>query len=379
MVTRFILSDGTFIYASFLSAEDRTALKQKLDTGVTMRCGCRVDEKLEYGISADKRIYPLHQGYAHAKFCSRAVTDNEKRTSPIVYDDDGTSTVYLTFNALNFYYPKSGEDVPEEVNPAKPEKVVAKVIGKDSESKAAPKSNLRYMVSEINRDTYSERVMQGKQATLSEEYFCNTLSARTRRIYLKGINVSLGSLRLEENNIAFVYNKVKSIDDEKGRVILSGSNGKDYSRLVPKITLEKAQVQFEKLYGLSIGEAMDQGHSVFASGFAYRKLSRKGEPYNLFGRVCFFIVNQNGIYCNSLKEVEVLNTVLAFGKTCGGTFLFPDDPDAEYFGIFRVNAQNKEGRIYLGAIPSSENGAAISAEDGLSRERLEEFVMKLCF
>lgn len=382
MVTRFILSDGSVLYPNFLSLEERQVLRERMETErLRMRCGCRDDEMLLYGVSSDYRLYPLHQGYEHATFCSRF--QGGERTTPFLYEDDGKTTVFLTFDPKVFT-PASTRPTPERqdgaedyVNEMDDDTVSLPESGEGRKKEMLPCCNLRQLILQINRDTYSERVMNGKNGTLSEEYFKTAVLARCKNVYPSGMGKSLRALSLEDDRVCFIYGKVANC--EGAAVFIYGSEGRTYRRFVPEDVMRRAQSAFEKAYGASIASCIEEGISVYVSGFVYKKISRKGQKYTCFGRPNFFIVNKNGLMCESMLEMKVLDKVLSYTKKCGGTFLFPDSDKAEHFGVFRINAQRKEGRIYLKKAPLSYNGAALCLNAEPGDNELENFVEKICF
>lgn len=377
MITRLLLSDGSFVYPNFLSDEERQALSTKLGSeNLTMQCGCRTDSALLYGISKDLRIYPLHNGYEHAKWCSRAVT--EERTSSFVYDDEGKATCFLTFNPRNFSVPKTAEEVDEEeegyVNETD-DFTTALPAGKKKKKDILPRSNLRKMILIINRDTYTERVISSKAAVLSEDYFTSAVLARCKKIYPNGASTSLRAMSLETDHVSFIYGKVENC--EESAVYIRGSSGSSYRRFVPAPTMQAAQQKFFSAYGCSVEECMKQ-NSVYVSGFAYKKLSKTGNVYTCFGRLCFFVVTRNGIFAETLLEKDVLEAIFWGAKKCGGVFLFPDSESDPCFGILRITKQGKEGKIYLNKKPKSDE-VALCLTEAPTEQQIREFAEKLCF
>lgn len=382
MVTRFILSDGNVLYPNFLSQEEREILRGRMETErLRMRCGCRDDVMLLYGVSSDNRIYPLHQGYEHATFCSRHQT--EERNTPFLYEEDGKTTVFLTFNPKVFTpaYAKTEQErldnAADYVNEQDDDTVSLPESGEGRKKEMLPCCNLWQLVLQINRDTYSERIMNGKSGTLSEDYFKTAVLARCKKVFPSGMSKSLRALSLEEDHVSFVYGKVSKC--EEAAVFIFGTEGRAYRRFVPEDVMIRAHKAFEKAYGMSIAACMEEGISVYVSGFVYKKVSRKGQIYTCFGRPVFFIVNKNGLMCESMLERDVLDKVLSHTRKCGGTFIFPDSDKAEHFGVLRIATQRKEGRIYLRKAPLSYEGAVLCLSAPPEDDELDNFVEKICF
>lgn len=382
MITRFILSNGSVCYSNFLSESERVQLKALLEQGhLSMRCGCRDDVELFYGISADYRIYPLHNGYEHSVWCSRRQA--EERTSAIVYDaDSNSSTVFLSFDAKVFspartQYVERDETAEEYVNETDDLTVAVPDAVKRKRKDMLPRCNLRQMVSIINRDTYSERLMRGKYAVLSEDYFKNALLARCKTIYLNGFGKSLRALSLEEDHVAFVYGKVEKC--EETAVYIYGSEGSVYRRFVPDGIMNRAMDEFHDLYGMSVEECIGSEYSVYVAGFVYKKVSRAGNVYTCFGRPCFFLTTRNGIYAGSMIELATLENVFSFMQTHAVKFLFPDTEQANHFGVLRVEKQGKEGRIYINCAPAKKEGAVLCLSEPPTEAQLEKFFEDICF
>lgn len=383
MITRLILSDGGFVYPNFLSEEERTALRDRMEKeNLTMRCGCRMDrEDLLYGISKDLKIYPLHNSYEHARWCSRAQQDTE-RNSSFVYDESGKSTVFLSFNPRNFSAPsaKQEEETDEDAEYVNEwdEMTTELPKGKKRKKELLPRSNLRQMIATLNHDTYSERLMNGKAAVLSEDYFTTAVLARCKRVYPSGSGKSLRALSLEEDRYYFIYGKVVGV--ENNGVYLKSSDGGSYRRFVPVNIMNSAANKFFTAYGATIDECLQAKHSVYVAGFAYKRLSREGKIYTCFGRLTFFIVTKNGIFANNMLEKETLEVVMSEAKKYGGVFLFPDSENVPYFGIMRITNQGKEGRIYLGKAPTDAgNEPVLCLSESPTEDDIRKFAEDICF
>lgn len=380
MVTRLLLSDGGAVYPDFLSKEDRNSLRSRIEQeSLTMRCSCCPEAELFYGISVDYRIIPLHKHYEHKTWCSRYQGDTRMVAS--TYDEDGNNTIYLKFNPNNFTIPKEKEEKKEEVAESPDNEKEDGTVDVPSEREGKKKEklpvfSLRQMVRSINRDTYSERLILGKKALLSEEYFWNAVLGHLKKVYISGMERSLRDLSLEENQMCFFYGKLDRVEEKA--IYMVGGNGV-YRRFIFEKILVKAQDEFYKAYGKSVEECISEGQ-VYAAGFAYKRINSLGKAYICVGRVCFFIVSRNGLYVDSMFENDVLNSLLPFTLRCGGVFMFPDSDQAPYFGIFRIPAQGKEGYIYLNCNNGTDGaGINLCLTDVPEEEELREFVNSICF
>ena len=380
MVTRLLLSDGEAVYPDFLSKDDRNALRYRIEKdSLIMRCSCCPEADLFYGISVDCRIIPLHKHYEHKTWCSRYQGD--KRMVASTYDEDGNNTIYLKFNPNNFTIPKEKEEKKEEVTESPDNEKEDSTVDVPSEragkkKEKLPVFSLRQMVRSINRDTYSERLILGKKALLSEDYFRNAVMAHLKKVYISGMERSLRDLSLEENQMCFFYGKLAKVEEKA--IYMVGGNGV-YRRFVFNKILDKAQDEFYKTYGESVEDCISE-RSVYAAGFAYKRINSLGKAYTCVGRVCFFMVSQNGLYVDSIFESDVLNRILSYTSRCGGVFMFPDSDQAPYYGIFRIPAQGKEGYIYLRSEKGvCDAGINLCLAEIPTDDELREFIHNICF
>lgn len=377
-MTRLILSTGEAIYPNFLSKEGRIQLENRMKAqGLTMRCACRMDLELFYGISLDYRIYPLHKNYEHAQWCSRNSSD--KRNSACTYEDDGTATMFLKFNPLSFSPPKEEKrknEVTEEENGTTDEEVVGtesnqKENNPAQEKERLPDYSLRSMIKNINHDTYAYRMMSGKFAYLTEQYFLNAIIGRLKNIYIHGIDKSLRELNIHTDGTAFFYSKVIEIKEKN--LILYGSE-KPYSRFVLSSVLEKAIADFVKRYGVEPQQYLKE-RTLMAAGFLYKRRNKFGKEYICIGRLCLFAITRNGLYADTLLERDVVEGLMIYAKYQEGQFLYPDTEDTAVNGILRFPRLNKEGYLYLYHKPREAQTPFLSCNGAIpSKEVVEEFI-----
>ena len=320
-----VLSDYTNVYPCYMDKPAKLALKQRLEREkLSMYCGCSIfsPEKLEYGVSTDGKVYPLHQGYEHSAVCARA--GGEKRKTSFVTKEDGTATAFLNFNIREFSVPQIVDETEEMEEAQIPELEEPLEAGENEEAEETekdpvksdkeekePLDSLGKFILQLNNDTIKERIMAGK-SLLSADYFLNALGARCKKIYIDGINKSLRELTLDEDAMQFFYQPLTGIEiDDRINLVLQGWKS-PYRAFVFEGTFKKEQKIFEKRYGISLQEALAGKFKVMAAGFRYLRLSRRETLYKVVGRLHFFLVNENGLYCRSMDELEELNAISAY-------------------------------------------------------------------
>lgn len=318
----FVTSDRVNCYPAYMDREMRLALRQKMkDENLALYCGCSYYSpvKLEYGISVDGKIYPLHQGYEHSSQCVRS--NLEKRNSAYIVQEDGTAKVFLGFNVDTFSIPAnnvtgdaytSKEDTALETTEdgREEEKIREREI---NERETEPKDTLASFILELNNDTYHERITAGK-GMISADFFLRAVYARLKKVYIDGRQKSIRDLNINDDSLQFFYLPLAGIDMSLGtRVIFRGFK-EDFSVFSFERTIEKERKNFKNQYGIDVEEALIK-YNVMAAGFIYLRISKRQKLYRVIGRVHFFIVNENGLYCRDLTEIEELDAVSVYLKT----------------------------------------------------------------
>lgn len=326
LYNNMLLSDHTVIFPAYLDKAARMALRERmLAEKLTISCGCAVfsEAKLPYTISADGRFIPLHQGYEHSPLCARGNTGG-KRKSSYQASDDGTAKAFLDFDIRSFKVPKVKDEetdkedaapptpAPDEETEVKEEKSKAPTEKKEKKPKEEkePLDSLSQFILNLNNDTYKERITAGK-GLLSADYFLPAVKARLKKVYIAGTEKPLKELSLESDYMSFFYEPLVDIQtSERNAIILKGWKN-NYSLFLFEGTLKKELQLFEKRYGISVQEAL-QKYNVMAAGFIYLQISRKNKIYKVVGRLHIFVVNDNGLYCRDIEELEELNNISAF-------------------------------------------------------------------
>lgn len=316
--SKFILNEETEIYPGYLDQDKRKELKNKYANKTDfMKCGCKPNENLFYGISEDLRIYPKHNNYVHEMSCCRYKDSSgkQKRQSGyIINDQDGEVTAFLKFDPRTFSLKSDSEkeqdnEVPEELNAENKDEFEEILIEKDNTSPAPeekePELSLSELVRSINVDTYTEKIMNNKNID-SKENFSKSVYFRMKKIKIPRMKKTLGDMTLEKNGVRFFYLPVTEINiEELGTVkrcyVKTVVDGKEYSNFVYPDILEKAIKDYEKRYGETPGQ-----NSMIA-GFQYLKKGKNKKPYRVLGRIHFFQTSNTGIYCRNTSEQSIYN------------------------------------------------------------------------
>ena len=148
--------------------------------------------------------------------------------------------------------------------------------------------------------------MAGK-GLLSADYFLPAVQSRLKKVYVEGANKPLRELTLEKDAMSFFYQPLAAVNTEKNLITLQGWKS-NFSIFLFEATLKKELELFQKRYGIALEEALEK-YRVMAAGFIYLRLSRQEKVYKVVGRLHIFIVNENGLYCRYLAEVDELNAV----------------------------------------------------------------------
>jgi hypothetical protein len=366
MATRMKLSDGTFIYPSYYTRDERYALKRRIDSGsVRMYCGCRSDVRLEYRISADMRFIPAHLGYEHLPGCDRY--DIYKRTSAYISTEYGDVKAYLSFDYRSFSFGRDSEEedtdkkLAESPKPADEheqengkEQPAAEKKEKRKKDKP-PALNLDCFVREVNHDAYLSRIKDGKYAYLSREYYRNAVVGRLKHIRLNGVGKTLAELNINTDKVSFIYAAISGHTDSS---LSFTASDKQYSIFVPENVLKKAENRFTMRYGLNIDDCLSDNAEVMAAGFLYKRVSRKGTEYRCIGRLTLFLSNRYGIYSSDISQLKLYDVIMDYCRKTGALFLFPDDGAAPYEGI--ISYRGVETAVYAGERPPGY-------QDGCSR------------
>lgn len=308
---RFITSDGRSIIPGYFTKEEREILREDMKSkGISLYCGCRSDNSLEYYISSDLKFYPAHHGYIHAKGCLRGMTISELRKDSgyLSNDDNDMIMAFLKFNPATFSVPFDHKNAGTSVSLPDVEEEQKDIM-----------LSLGDFVRAVNRDTFCERAYQNK-APLSKEYFLNYLKGRLRHICLHNMQKPLLSYNLKEDRMQFFYAPFAGVEIEQKedrkivKIKTKTTEDKVYTTFVPTKIWEKEVEKFFKRYGVNPELENTGSYSIYAAGFLYRMKSRKNpeNEYTAVGRLHLFMVSEHGIYCGSMEERETLNWVAEF-------------------------------------------------------------------
>ena len=312
----FVTSDRVNRYPAYMDKEMRLVLRQKMqEENLSMYCSCSFYSplKLAYGISVDGKIYPLHQGYEHHAQCVRNISPN-KRSSAYMVQEDGSAKAYMSFRLENFTVPTSKK---KETKAGEGSSKIADTDEEETNKKDGkePTNTLAKFILALNTDTYHERLTNGK-GLISADYFLSAIHARLKKTYIDGYEKPLRDMALKEDNLQFFYQPLLAVSEDGNRIVLKGYN-KDFSHFIYYATLAKEKLLFQEKYGITVEEALqeEKRYHVMAAGFLYLRTSRSDKQYKAIGRIHLFLVNENGLYCRDMDEVEELNAVSFYLKT----------------------------------------------------------------
>lgn len=352
--TKFILKNGKEIYPGYLDSEKRAAMKGMYgDAREYMRCGCRSDIQLYYRISEKLSIYPEHNDYKHDKNCSRYRTPDgkqERQTAYVVSEEDGEVTAYLKFNPKNLNVSEEEEtdqcnDVSEE---EEQEEENIEIEGESSESqpkeKKEPKLSLPSLIRCINVDTFSERVLSGKDV-ISKEQFSKLVYFRMSKVKINGMKKKLGELTLENDGVRFFYSPFAGCEIQEGKGVKKcyiktvAPSGEIFRNFTFAEIYEKAYKDFVKRYG------MEPNENTMISGFQYYMKPRKGIKYKLLGRIHLFQVSDCGLYARSELERETFDSILQMTKETKAVKFWIPAEDEGIGGIIESETVKKKTLI----------------------------------
>lgn len=326
--TKFILKNGQFLYPGYFSKENRAKLRERYkNEREFMKCGCRPEAELFYRISEDGKIYPEHNNYEHENTCSRYkdANGNTIHKNPYSIDEEtGDVTAILKFNPKNFSVSQESgltddcqDSDTEKVSDEETEDEELIIEGEKSESKPNEekdeKLSLENFIRKINIDSFSERVLNGKDI-FSKTDFQKFVYGRMHKINVPPMRKSLADLSLEKDGVRFFYLPVKEIciDDSAGynrcSIKTVFPDGKTYSNFIYEKTLANEIKKFSKKYGIN-PQNVD---NLMIAGFQYLKKTKSGstkKSYRVLGRIHLFLCSDSGIYCRTNTEQEIFNAL----------------------------------------------------------------------
>ena len=316
MYDYLITEDGSVVYPSYLDKEDRQELRNRMgENKEYMYCSCSLKDKLYYRISVDLKIIPCHQNYVHQEGCCRGM-DKLRYSSFIKSDEGDTSTAFLKFNPAKFnvsFVSEESEDVEsddedtletdEDNNLPKVSEKKETLPGEYKE----PYSSLRTFVKQINYDTYMERLIKGKKTLASNDYFISAVYSHLQNVKISPMKKSVKDLDMKKDGYKFFYAPLTDYvcTDEEFSVTLKYFD-KEYKYFMFPGNMRSALKQYKKYYG----EYPDvKSGCVMAAGFIYQRMSRYKKPYKTPGRIVFFDVSKQGVFCLNNVFRESYNTI----------------------------------------------------------------------
>jgi len=348
---KLILSNGSHIYPCYMDSDNRQKMKNEYQNVQNfMRCGCRPDANLYYGISEELRIYPLHHNYKHDKYCCRFRDESgntERQTAYVVSEDDGEVVAYTSFNPLNFDV-NEAEEIEEQNNvlpEEQPENVEEIIVGKEDattvKEKKEPKLSLSGLIRSINIDCFTEKVLNNQKVT-SPGKFAAYVYYRMKKVRLFRTKRYIGDLSLEKDGCRFVYMPYVRLEQKeengalKCHIITRLPDGTECKNFVYPETMVKVAKKFGKTYGMEPDE-----HTMLA-GFQYAMKTISKRPYKVLGRIHLFQVSDIGIYCRSMTEVAAFNSLQRIAEQNKNIRYWIPPEDPEVGAIVEVDGKDKK-------------------------------------
>lgn len=357
--TKFILTTtNQEIYPGYLDKDRRKKLRDEHnhEKGY-LKCGCRPNANLFYRISKNLSIYPEHNNYQHNKNCSRFINESgkkERQTGYVISEENGEVTAYLTFNPKNFSMAEEIktdkiEEKDSNSNECSEDSQNDAIIEKDKDAvknteKSEPKLSLESLIKKTNIDTYTEKILTGKEIT-SRETFSKYVYHRSKKIRVDKMRKAIGDLSLENDGVRFIYLPYAGITNNKEKGLVkcylqsSDVNGRVFNNFIFPETLAKALKKFVKIYNT------EPNQDTMIAGFQYLKKSKSKSKYRVLGRIHLFQVSTQGLYCNNQIEKETFDSIHKFCKQDKNIeFWIPPEEDS-IGGV--INVKNKVKKILV--------------------------------
>ncbi len=369
---KLVTIDGKEVYPAYTSFDDKLAMRREYgDRREYMWCGCRADCRLYYRVSVDAKLYPEHKDYIHARGCIFEQADRKERA--FVQDgENGESRIYLSFDPKDFSVPAD---------------VTADSDGTGTKRGKRIDDGLNYyplekFVRQINTDTYNERVALGKPV-LSADYFLSSLHGRLKNIFIDGCRKPVREYRLESDRWQFFYMPFYryEIKDRPGGknscsiVIRDSETGKEFSWFIYEHTLNVAVNRFTARYGCPPTDVAE-GTRIIMSGFRYiRKKKDSIDTYKVVGRLCFFVINDRGLICESLCERDSFDSVFKVLKTHKEFKFLIGDVGENIWGYFEKTGTTD--RYVLGFPEYEDTGNALINDfesNAVTVKNIEDFL-----
>ncbi len=361
-----LLRDGRLIFPSYMDRDERAELRRQFgEERHYAWCTCRDDVKLWYRLSKDLKFYPEEQGYLHMPGCVFAA-DKEKDSyeqNPV----DGGALVSLRFDPSEFHL------TADNLSPR-----TGKSYAQEEPSDADPSLALHEFVRNLNWDTFNEREALGK-SLLSKDYFAASLYGRMKHVQISGLKKALRDYNLNDDGWQFFYKSYYGTEisgpEDKRKVNLKFklADGKEYTWFTYTKMFESACKRFERMYG----KAVDEADNVIVAGIRYRRQSKKtGKPYTVIGRLCIFMVNENGVYARSAPERKNLDVILGYQRNHSEVRYFLSGTTDNFDGYFIKTGTTKK-YIITGKRDASFGRHEVLRKGSASAQITEENIAEL--
>lgn len=189
--------------------------------------------------------------------------------------------------------------------------------------------------------------------------------------------------RLEDDRWQFFYTpferyEIKEKPDGKAScslIVKDAESGREYSWFIYEHTLNVAVRRFTSHYGCTPME-VPEGTRLIMSGFRYLR-NRKGsrDTYKVVGRICFFMVNANGLIGRSRFERESLDSVCSLLRFDKDLRFFLCDVGEDAWGYFEKKG---DAAKYIIGFPETGCSGKVLTNDftkkSVSTEELRKFL-----
>lgn len=301
------LSDGRIIYPDDIERTEKIQLYELYEKGeIKLYCGCN-ECKTEYGIRKNTyAIYPKSMNGIHADWCPKSEQYKRKikyNSGFKIDEENGMVHVHLSEILKN----RNTNDVDEENTVENDDGIV---IPRETDRKypdmVQDKITVSAMVKKMNMYAF-EHVAFSTQETfyLDAKNMCQKMYWVENKVTISPFRKPIAELDRIKDKCAFVYEMLGGIphfaQEDKGDTIVRLQTTRSHKDKIVTIpvyqdALERALAEYENTYSTRDME----GKNIVFAGFRDRFA-----VYNL----CFLLVNDFGLFSESLYEVQMYNSI----------------------------------------------------------------------
>lgn len=290
--------------------------KTLLTKNYRMYCACQspdYPQELEYGFRSNNAIYPLSNEMQefHKNSCPNSIAyqNNNRYNKGMEIEVRGQESI-TTFCVEGF--PIRGQYTQE----VKRQEKVGRV---STEREQTGKLSVASMIKNIlmsEYEKYSRNVGEkyGNENTL--DGFMKFLWGRLRSVYIKGYNVAVRDLTVEEDGIAFCYGLIDGIqshtrknkDDKEVTEYILLHEGREV-KIREAAVYNAALQEFEDTFHLRLANCLERGLRILWAGFR-RKYRRSSATY-IF-ELHFVLLSHTGMLAESSYEIQMYDYINNF-------------------------------------------------------------------